>query len=114
MKARVLLDTYSYHEKVNDPSTPTHTASKGDEISVSQEEFDRGKNMVPTALAKASDTEARTADQPLELPNDLADASDDELRDAARQLGHDVDDDTTRDELVGMVAASPGNERPQV
>jgi hypothetical protein len=114
VKARVLLDTYSYYEKSQDPSTPLHTVSKDETITVSAEEFDRGVNMVPQALAKASDTDARTADEPLQLPENLDEAKDDELRAVAKQLGHDVDDDTTRDELVGMVAAAPGYERPQV
>lgn len=114
VKARVLLDSYSWHEKCNDPSTPTLTASRDDVIDISSEEFKRGKNMVPTALAKASDKDARTAADPLPLPDDLDDASEDDLRAVATQLGHDVDDDTTRDELVGMVAAAPGYERPQV
>lgn len=114
VKARVLLDTYSWYEKFGDTSSRVNTASKDETITVSAEEFKRGQEMVPQALAKASDRDARTADQPLELPQDLADASDDELREFARQLGHDVDDDTSRDELTGMVAAAPGYERPQV
>lgn len=115
VKARVLLDTYSWYEKFGDTSSQVNTASKDETISVSAEEFKRGENMVPQALAKASDKDARTADQPLEIPKDLDEASEAELRDLAKQIGHDVNDDTTRDELVAMVAAAPGgHERPQV
>lgn len=114
VKARVLLDTYSWYEKCNDPTTTLHTASRDEVIDISSDEFKRGSDMVPTALAKSSDKDARAAADPLPLPDDLDDASEDDLRTVATQLGHDVTDDTTRDELVGMVAAAPGYERPQV
>jgi hypothetical protein len=114
VQARVLLDSYDYYEECENPETPLHSASKGDVISVSKDEFDRGLNMVPQALAKASDKDARTADQPLDLPENLDEVDEAELRRLAKQVGHDVDDDTTRDELVAMVAAAPGKERPQV
>lgn len=114
VKARVLLDTYSWYEKFGDTSSQVNTASKDETIDVSADEFKRGENMVPAGLAKASDKDARAADQPLEIPKDLDETSDPDLRALAKQIGHDVDDDTSRDELVAMVAGAPGHERPQV
>jgi hypothetical protein len=41
-KAEVTVDTYRYHEKSGDPSTPVHEATRGDEIDVSTDELKRG------------------------------------------------------------------------
>lgn len=112
VSAKVLLDTYSWYEKHGDTSSPVNSASKGDTIKVSREEFDRGASMVPTALAK--DKDAPVAGDAVELPRDLSEVKDADLRVMAEQFGHDVTDDTSRDELVAMVAAAPGHERPQV
>lgn len=45
MKAIVTADVYSWHEKSGDITTPLHTASKGDEIDVTEAEFKRGNEL---------------------------------------------------------------------
>lgn len=113
VKARVLLDGYSWHDEFGNTDSPVHTASKGDEINVSQEEYDRAQDMVPRGLANASEDNPLAADDTPTIPSDLSELSDDELRTLAAQLRLNVDADATRDELVGAVAAAPGGyERP--
>jgi hypothetical protein len=115
VKARVLLDDYSWHEKCNDPTTPMHTASKGDEITVSQAEFGRAQKMVPVGLAKASDKDTPAVGDAPPVPSDLSELSDAELKAIASARGATDVGNMTRDELVGVVSASPGgNERPTV
>lgn len=114
VKATVLLDTYSWYEKFGDTSSTVNIASRGDRINVSQQEMDRGRSMTPAGLAPASDEDPTFADQPVEIPKDLADVSDADLLALASRLGARVDSDTPRDVLVAAVVAAPGNfERPQ-
>lgn len=115
VSARVLVDLYSWHDEFGNTDSPVHTAEKGDTINVSQDEYDRAQEMVPRALAKASEKDARTPADPLEIPEDLSELSDKELLALAQQIGADVDADSPRDVLVAAVAAAPGGfERPSI
>jgi hypothetical protein len=42
MKAIVTADAYDWYEKSQDPSTPRHSAVKGEEIDVGEAELKRG------------------------------------------------------------------------
>lgn len=109
VEAVVLFDGYRYHEKTGDFDSPIVDAHKGDKITVSAAEFERGSGL--GGLARADDKDAQT---PVEVPSDLSDLSDAELQAIASAKGAENVDKLTRDELVGIVAASPGgNERPQ-
>lgn len=109
VEAVVLFDGYRYHEKTGDFDSPIVDAHKGDKITVSAAEFERGVAM--GGLAKAGDKDAQA---PVEVPSDLSELSDAELQAIASSRGATNVDKLTRDELVGIVAASPGgNERPQ-
>jgi hypothetical protein len=44
-KAIVTADAYDWYEESENPETPRHSASKGDEIEVSAAEFKRGSAM---------------------------------------------------------------------
>lgn len=113
VEARVLVDLYRWHDEHGNPDSPVNEASKGDTVTVSQAEYDRAQEMKPVGLAKASDKTAPAASDPVEIPNDLSELSDKELLQLALQLRLDVDEKTSRDELVGAVAAAPGGyERP--
>ncbi len=70
--AVVLVDTYAWHEKTNDPTSTRHDAppfdedspnpsAKGVEIEVPKAEFERAQKMRPPALAKAKSDEAKAA-----------------------------------------------------
>lgn len=61
VKAVVLVDGYRYRETFGDRDAPVLEAGKGDEIEVSQEEFDRGAAMEPVALAKPRSDAAKAA-----------------------------------------------------
>lgn len=115
VKALVTVDLYSYHETFGDTRSPVLEARRGDEIDVSKEEFDRGSNLTPMGLAKVDSKEARRfLAGPLTNASKLADLSDDELRAVVSLRGVEGADDMVRDELLGVVLASPGgNERPQ-
>jgi hypothetical protein len=119
VEARVLVDVYRWHDEFGDTDSPVHTwdrndpANSPDTITVSKEEFDRGQKL--GALAKASAKDARRVDETPQVPSDLNELSDQELRDLAFQVTGDDHSDDTREQLFGVVAAAPGgNERPQV
>jgi hypothetical protein len=116
VKAIVLVDSYAWHETFGDARSPVNEASKGDEITVSADEFERGSNTTPMGLAKKDSKEHRrflAGPVPTEAAK-LTELSDDELRAIASMRGTEDVDDLNRDELLGAVLASPGgNERPQ-
>lgn len=126
VKAVVLVDSYSWHEESNNPSSPRHDAppldetglnpsAKGVEIEVSAEEFERGSNMRPPALAKKGSDAAKHVNDAdaAELPRGQAvsDLSDSDLKAIAVARGVDVEG-KTRDELVGLVVGTPDAPRP--
>ena len=82
--AVVLLDTYRWHDKSNDPTTPVNEADKGEKISVSAEEFKRGTEMTPPGLAKAGSKEAKAA---------ASDEPDDEEPELTKPDGTPAEDD---------------------
>ena len=59
--AVVVSDTYGWHETSSDPTTPRHDAVKGDKITVSKDEFERGSTTNPPGLAKVGSDEAKDA-----------------------------------------------------
>jgi len=59
--AIVLTDTYGWHDVSNDGTTPRNEAFKGDKISVSKDEFERGSTTKPPGLAKVGSDEAKDA-----------------------------------------------------
>ncbi len=72
VQATVLLDSYRWHETYGDASSPVLEAAKGDKISVSADEFERGAAMTPPGLAKPSSKSAKAAANEADTADDTA------------------------------------------
>jgi len=119
VKAVVLTDTYAYHEVSGDPRSrrvevdpvPGTTSTKGAEIEVSDQEFERASKMTPPALAKVGSKEAKqslTDEETVDPKVGLSGLSDDELA-AIITRRNGSPDGMNRDEMIGFVAGTPGN-----
>ena len=60
--AVVLTDSYGWHDDHKDPTSPRNDAVKGEKITVSKAEFDRGSTTNPQGLAKAGSDKAKAAE----------------------------------------------------
>lgn len=119
VKAVVLTHTYAYHEVSNDPTSrrievepATGTSStRGVEVEVSDQEFERGSSTTPPSLAKAGSKEAKRflgEAEPVDPTEGYASLSDAELAAIVTHRNGNPDG-MNRDELIGFVAGTPGN-----